>query len=119
MKLHRLLIATFIIYTCLISYLSLKPLSGPADFQIWDKAAHAIAYIGFAILSSLLARNKKQLISLYSFCFSFGIAIELLQGQTGYRFASWEDHLANTIGLLTGFILFAAARYLIPKKQPK
>ena len=66
------------IYTAIICYLSLTPINVEQSFQLWDKAAHAIAYSGFAILCSLIATNKRQLVILFTLCFLFGISIEVL-----------------------------------------
>ncbi len=113
---RSLLIITLFIYTGLISYLSLSPMEGPATIHIWDKAAHAIAYIGFAIQCCMIANNNRQLYWLFGLFFVFGITIEFLQGLTGYRFASWEDQFANTVGLITGYIICTLADKFIPLK---
>lgn len=102
---RKLLIILFIAYTILIGYLCLSPPGDGAGFQIWDKAAHALAYTGFALLCCLTAGNGRQLAILIALCFLFGIIIELLQGLTSYRQASLNDQLANSIGLLLGCCL--------------
>ena len=113
---RALLISIFILYTGLISYLSLSPMDGSPSIHIWDKAAHAIAYIGFAIQSCMIANNNRQLFLLFFLCFVFGITIELLQGLTSYRFASWEDQVANTIGLFIGYFILITTKRFLPLK---
>lgn len=117
MTLRTLFIITIILYTCLISYLSLSPTDSQPSFHIWDKAAHAIAYSLFAIQCGLIANNNRQLFTLLCLCFAFGIAIELLQGLTHYRSASWEDQVANTIGLLIGYVIVISAKRFLPIKN--
>ncbi len=107
----------FFIYTLLVSYLSLSPIDSESMPHIWDKAAHTIAYIGFALLCFLVSSNNKQLLTLLILCFFYGITIELLQGLTEYRFASWQDQIANTVGLLLGYVTAKMISYFVPKSR--
>jgi VanZ family protein len=115
---RKALITLFIAYTLLVSYLCLAPQDSSSEPLIWDKAAHALAYSGFAVLCCLIARNRKELAFLIAFCFLFGIGMEFLQGQTGYREASAEDQLANTIGLFLGWIVMTPFTPANGKKTP-
>lgn len=109
-----LFIATFLSYGALVSYLSLSTPSGITDIGSWDKIAHCLAYIGFALFSCLLAQNQKQLFSLLGVCACYGILIEYLQSLTGYRIASFNDELANIAGLSMGFIIARTSHHFFP-----
>jgi len=110
-------IAAFVLYGMLITYLSLAPLDSELNFNIWDKASHIVAYVGLAVLSYLVSTERRQLAVLLMACFCYGIIIELLQGLTSYRFASWLDQLANTIGLLLGYcVMEVSFRFSVLKR---
>ena len=100
--LARLLLAC---YCGLIIYLSLMPVGEQMPVQIWDKAAHALAYIGFTCIAALCTVNKKHYIFYLLGFLIFGIGIELAQGMTSYRSFSLLDMVANTAGVFIGFIL--------------
>jgi VanZ family protein len=45
-------------------------------------------------------------------CICYGLSLEYLQGFVPGRVPSWLDALANTGGVLTGFLLYSSTRYL-------
>ena len=98
---------SLLFYTFLIFSLSLINLNHEAlpDFSNWDKIQHALAYIGFALLSAAASNSLKQYIFLLCACLLFGALIEYLQGLTAYRTASLADALANSVGLLIGAMM--------------
>lgn len=116
---RKVFITCFIVYTFIVSYLSLTPIDSELDFTLWDKAAHTIAYLGFSLLSYLVVRGHHQFLILLMTCFLYGVAIELLQGLTSYRMASWLDQVANTVGLLIGYLVSVVLAYLCPSFQGK
>ncbi len=67
----------------------------------WDKANHALAFAGLAVLglAAYLARAARVLAGLLA----FGALIEVLQSLTGYRTAEWFDLLADGAGLAAGW----------------
>lgn len=108
-------------YTLGIVFLSLiNPSKLPStNLNISDKLLHAFAY---AILMLLwlnvfhLKNNLKLFFWIFLSLSVFGIILEVLQSWiTTYRTGDWADVVANTIGLITGSLLFK----LIIFKQKK
>lgn len=69
-----------------------------------DKINHIIAYgtlMGW--FAQLYARSEHLFIAIY--LLAYGIAIELAQGATGYRFFELLDILANSSGILIAWLL--------------
>ena len=83
-----------------VAVLALLPtdmLTAPV-FNWWDKAQHAAAFavltaLGFAAFAQRPGRVAVGLVF-------FGGAIELAQLAVGWRFAEWQDVLADTVGVL-------------------
>ena len=76
-----------------------------------DKIFHGIAYFTvtiswlFAIKKSHSSFKVKVIIAFFVFC--FGIIIEVLQSSlTTYRFAEFNDIIANSFGILIATVLF-------------
>jgi VanZ family protein len=70
-------------------------------FNWWDKAQHAIAFGTLAILACLAyPRISKYRLGVL-LCLQ-GMAIELLQYWSGYRYGDWQDAVADTVGVLLG-----------------
>lgn len=116
MKFQWINISLITAYTLLVIYLSLTRLDGPVTIHIWDKAAHTCVYFGFAVLSGLVTRTRKQFTWLILAWFCFGILIEILQGLTPYRSMSGWDQLANTTGLLLGATVTLIGKYYLTKR---
>jgi VanZ family protein len=95
----------FIAYLATVSYLSLSIPSSITDIGHWDKAAHALAYLGFSFLCAAIASNRKQFLGLLILCACYGVFIEFLQSKTAYRTASLADEFANLAGLVTGCLI--------------
>ncbi len=98
--------------------LSLWPLDQPPPVNTgWDKTDHLLAYLVLALLGLqafgclpeaaylrfpfLSLPGRAVLLGLLA----FGGAVELLQGLTETRHASWQDMLANGLGILLGWLL--------------
>lgn len=95
-----------------ITYLSLIKVEESTDvISNSDKYGHLLAYflLGYFWLLSIKKAREKTLIMLLIAlsCIIYGIIIEALQGElTSYRTASFQDALANTIGVVAALILF-------------
>lgn len=87
-----------------ILYLSLMP-HPPEPVHFWnaDKLEHALAYsllmLWFCQIYTLL--RSRRLVALL--LIAMGIAIEYLQGETGYRMFDYGDMLANATGVMVGW----------------
>lgn len=101
-----------ILITCLITYLSLSPLTElNIEITVSDKLLHSLAYFIltlswlFAIKSS--HSNFKIKLQVGFGVFLFGIILEILQNSlTIYRTGDYIDAIANTLGLVTAIALF-------------
>ena len=95
--------------TLFIAYLSLMRMPKiQLHFSYIDKVYHLIAYFTLSV-SWLFAYYKKVTVKyiIVFLCIIYGILIEILQGKlTAYRTADYNDAIANTLGVLLGFIIF-------------
>lgn len=106
LKYHRLWVTVGWLLFGLVVYLSLAPNPpSPLTFDNSDKLEHAFAY---ATLSFWLcqiypaARSRAVVIAILV---GLGVALEYVQGWTGYRSFDVMDMLADSIGVLLGWLL--------------
>ena len=92
-----------------VAIVSLMP---APDVGVGDKVAHLITYFILAGWFGLLARHRLELAWTVAALIVYGMIIELLQAQTGYRFAEWGDVIANSAGCFCG-----AALYFTPLRR--
>ena len=84
-------------------YISLTPHPPePVTFENADKPEHMLTYC-FLMLWFCQLRYRRILLAL-AFV-AMGVGLEMLQGMTGYRFFEYADMLANSTGVLLGWIL--------------
>lgn len=92
------------------------------DIHTSDKTLHLVSYsllfliwsFHFHIQKRFL--NNKQNIILIGILICFGIIIELFQKIfTTYRTFDWWDALANTLGIMIGFIAFTIFKHYLIK----
>ena len=67
----------------------------------WDKAHHFLAYAGL----TFWFRQAFVSIRWTIFLMALGIALEFIQGWSGYRYFEYGDMLANTLGVIGGLLL--------------
>ena len=98
-----------IIITVLIAYLSLRRMPEiETGIKNVDKIYHLIAYFTLSV-TWLLSFYRKPILKyvIIICCILFGIIIEVLQQTlTTYRTGDYKDAIANTVGILLGFIIF-------------
>ena len=92
-----------------VAIVSLMP--APAT-GVSDKLAHLLTYFLLAGWFAVIAQNRVVLAWSISGLVGYGMLIELLQAQTGYRYAEWGDVLANAAGCAGG-----SALYLTPLRR--
>lgn len=83
----------------------------------WDKANHALAFVGLSVLlfkAYRLALSLQALILL-----GIGVMIELLQSQVPNRMAEWGDLLADAIGALVGYGFYKIEAAMREKMMPQ
>lgn len=73
-------------------------------FNWWDKAQHAIGFGTLAILASLAYPQISKYRMALLLCFQ-GVAIEVLQSWSGYRYGDWQDAVADAVGVLLGLLI--------------
>jgi VanZ family protein len=86
-----------------VAVLSLMP---APDTGVSDKLAHLVTYFVLGGWFAVIARDRRVLGWSLIGLFAYGLLIELLQSQTGYRFAEWGDVLANASGSVVGCLLY-------------
>jgi len=92
-----------------VAIVSLMP---APDVGVSDKVSHLVTYFILTGWFGLLARHRLELAWTVVALIVYGMIIELLQAQTGYRFAEWGDVIANTAGCFCG-----AALYFTPLRR--
>lgn len=97
---HHKLISGFLLL--LIAAGSLSPVEQLPDVPGSDKTHHVLAYALLMLPTGLAKPRYWWLWAMFFLCCSG--AIELLQPYVN-RFAQWLDLLANSVGLLCGFII--------------
>lgn len=74
--------------------------------RIWDKAQHAGAYLVLAVWFGCIYRRRYHALVGLGLV-AFGVLIEILQGESGYRDFSFADMLADAIGVAIGVMIVA------------
>ena len=99
------LLIGFLLITFLIIFSLIKIPPPPPAIHFLDKIEHIIAYAVLALwFGYLYAHRWPYKYFLVSF-FILGVILEYLQKFIPYRVCSWQDILANVIGLLVGVLL--------------
>lgn len=90
------------ILVLLVVYLSLVPNPpAPVMFDHADKLEHALAYAALSFWFCQLYGRLRVIVALAG----LGIALEYVQGWTGYRSFDVLDMLADGVGVLSGSVL--------------
>jgi len=103
LKLIRIWYALGMMMLIAVATVSLMP---APDIGVSDKVSHLLTYFLLAGWFGLLARDRVVLGWTLVGLIAYGMLLELLQGQTGYRFAEWGDVVANSIGVAAGVVLY-------------
>ncbi|MDO9432480.1 MAG: VanZ family protein [Phenylobacterium sp.] len=108
-------VAVFLAAVTVILYLTLAPNQDvPGSGMIWDKAAHSIAYGLLTLVGLFMSTHRRWMV--VAAVWSLGIGVEIAQGLMGFgRQGDWRDALANTIGIVLAYVLWAIARRFKPR----
>ena len=103
-----------------IVFLSLMPdPQKVTPFSASDKLMHTLAY-GVSMIWFGLCFKRDKLFPIAAGLVFMGIALEVLQGLTGYRTMSLYDIFANCAGVVIGFLFslspFSKSLYFIEQK---
>ena len=102
-KLRVLWLAIGWAMVAVIIWLSLTPSPPKVDFEQSDKVGHVLAYGGTMFWFCLLYRSPRTRLWYALGFIAMGIAIEYIQGWTGYRSFEVYDMVADALGVLLGW----------------
>ena len=94
----------------LIFYLSLTPHPPePMSFPYADKLEHGFAYASLSLWFCQIYLSSRQRSVVISALIAMGVVIEFLQGWGGVRYFEYADMLANSTGVVLGYLLARTA----------
>ena len=95
-----------------IWWLSLTPQPPHIDFEQSDKVGHFLAYGSVMFWFCFLYRSPRARLAYAVGFIAMGIAIEFIQGWTGYRDFEVYDMVADALGVVLGWAAALAASRL-------
>ena len=104
-KVRRLWLGVGWALVLLVIYLSLTPAPLEVPIDQGDKVSHVLAYF---VVMSWFANLYESPVPRFGFALGFivlGVALEFVQGWTGYRSLDVADMAANAAGVVLGWIL--------------
>ena len=115
MSLRRLHLAIGWTLIGIILWLSLTPQPPQVDFEHSDKVGHFLAYGGLMFWFCQLYRARRTRLA-YALAFiAMGVAIEFVQGWSGYRSFEVNDMIADGVGVLLGWAVALALPPLLKR----
>ncbi len=98
--LQRVWLALGWLWVAAILWLSLTPIPPqPLTFKFSDKLEHALAYAFLMSWFAVLYRGRSRMVCAGGLI-GMGVAVEFLQGWSGYRYFEYWDMAANSSGVL-------------------
>lgn len=106
-------IGLFALALLVIAWLSLSPIEElPVSVSLWDKAQHAIAYFGLALIGAWAFPDRSGRLAVG--LVAFGVGVEILQAAMALgRQGDAIDAVANTLGVAVGLAVAWSARALL------
>jgi VanZ family protein len=95
----------FTLYVLAVILVSLLPGGRPSPVRI-DNIGHFLAYTGMAVLACLTFNSGVARVSALFFAIALGAGLEWAQSFVPGRDMSLVDGIANTLGVLSGTVLF-------------
>ena len=96
----------FLLAYILLLGLGILSLIPAPDIGGSDKIAHFAAYAVLSAWFSLLVEQRKSLWVVLFGLISYGLLLEFLQSLTSYRQGDAADAIANSLGVMTGLVLY-------------
>ena len=87
-----------------VTYFSLVPDPPKIDLEEGDKLQHLVAYASLMIWFAQVRASGAERRITALLLVVMGVALEFVQGMTGYRFMSIADMAANTAGVAVGWL---------------
>ncbi len=104
--LSRLWRAVFVFTVLAIFVLALAPMPpSPKAWPYADKLQHAFAFFTLWVMGA--RTGWWRTLPLAGLLLGLGASIEIAQGLTGYREASWADFAADALGTALGWLVVA------------
>ncbi len=104
-NIDRIWFVTGCVLVVLTTFFSLIPLQSQLmDFKLSDKIEHLIVYMLLMLWFVQITRKGSYMWLAMGFI-SMGVVLEIMQGLTSYRRFDYSDILANTNGVLIGWIM--------------
>ena len=101
----------FILSLVVVMAMALMPADGSGWFPGQDKLMHAATFAILFLVGQKSLPNSPVMWQLHFILIVYGIVMELLQGQTGYRYMEAWDLVADLCGQLLGHLaLFLHAK---------
>ena len=110
MSRNKLLILSFFCVFLGIGILSLIPPSSGIELGEHDKWNHFIAYLILALNWCFIKNKRTFFLMGLLICVLYGLSLEYFQGFVPGRVPSWLDALANTGGVVTGFLIYSITK---------
>lgn len=98
------------LYAAAIVFLSLTPRPPQIDVEYGDKLGHLLAYGLLMFWFCFLYRYRYTRLAYGLGWIAMGVALEFVQGATGTRSFEVADMIANSLGVLLGWGIFATLR---------
>ena len=114
MKLRVLWLALGWALVAAIVWLSLTPSPPTVDFEQGDKVGHLAGYGALMLWFSQLYVERTTRIAYAVGFAAMGVALEFIQGALAYRSYEVFDMLANTLGVVAGWV----AAIILPRVLP-
>jgi VanZ family protein len=94
---------------------SISNISSENVISLNDKLIHFIVYFVLAVITFYASKNTNQIILIF-IIISIGIVTEFAQYITGLRNFEYMDIIANSFGVLGGYIIFSFMKKSLKKK---
>lgn len=106
LKYHRLWVAVGWVLVILVVYLSLaRNPPSPLTFENSDKFEHAFSYAILSFWLCQIYQSARSRLLVIIALVGMGVGLEYVQGWTGYRTFDVMDMLADSVGVLLGWLL--------------
>lgn len=114
---RRYRILLFLAYALVITVLSLLPADQGPTLNIWDKLEHFCAYSLFMMLAFPLFHNHRWRLASGIGIILYSSAVEYAQRLSPGRHTSIEDVFANSLGVISGYLLAWIIMYFVTRKR--
>jgi VanZ family protein len=114
---RRYRILLFLAYALIITILSLLPAEQGPNLNIWDKLEHFCAYALFMMLAFPLFHNHRWRLGSGVGIIAYSTAVEYAQQLSPGRHTSIEDVFANSLGVMSGYLLAWIIMYFAMRKR--